>query len=154
MRRSIAVAVLSVTMLVGSVALCQAASEEQSAGIKLAAASSLDGTTWSVKLTPDEAAKQKNEKGFNDTLIFQGGKVTMTECIKRGFPSSAYAPGDAAQPSSFKAEQASQTEGKTRWVGAVANNAIKGTMIWTKNDGTVVNYTFEGTQAAAKPSAS
>src|SRR5262249_36941207 len=55
-----------------------------------APAGPLDGSTWSVKVTPDDAAAKKGEKEFDDVIVFRGGKVTMSECVKAGFAASSY----------------------------------------------------------------
>lgn len=111
-------------------------------------AGSLDGTAWSVKVTPDEIAKKQGEKPSGDSLIFQDGKVTSTACVKYGFAASPYTVSKLGEQWTFKAEQVSSTDGKTVWAAAITGNSIKGTMDWTKKNGTVLHYTFEGTKTA------
>jgi hypothetical protein len=142
-------AALACAVAYGVMAPVAGATEE--AQTQIAAASSLDGTTWNVKVTPDQAAAQEGEKAFDDTLVFENGQVTMTECVKHGFTPSAYSPGQG--PSTFKAEQMSQDAGKTEWTGATTGENIQGIMTWTKKDGKILKYNFQG-QKAQTPSAS
>lgn len=108
------------------------------------AATPLDGTKWQITITPDAAAKKAGEKASKDALIFQGGQMTSTACVKYGFASSAYtAAGTAASPS-FQTEQTSTKEGTMTWSGQVSGNTISGTAIWTKKNGQVLNSTFTG----------
>ena len=84
------------------------------------------------------------EKPSKDTLIFTGGQMTSTACVKYGFAHSAYtAVGTPAAPS-FQAEQTSAKEGKMTWSGQVAGNTISGTAAWTKKNGQVLNYNLYG----------
>jgi Zn ribbon nucleic-acid-binding protein len=108
------------------------------------AMASLDGTNWQVKVTPDEAAAKKGEKAFDDTIVFKDGKVSMSECVKVGFAASAYTATKTADGWSFKTEQTSDKEGKAVWNGTTKGDTCKGTLVWTKKDGTVLNYTFDG----------
>lgn len=116
---------------------------------QVAVAASLDGTTWEVKVTPDEGSqKQPDVKVFDNTLIFQNGRLTSTECSKKGFTPSAYSPSPSGNGLSFRSQQASQNVGKTDWVGQATGEDIKGTMTLTKQDGSIIRYNFEGTKAA------
>jgi hypothetical protein len=46
----------------------------------------------------------------------------------------------------FKAQRASMGEGSSVWTGNVKGNEVEGKLIWTKNDGAVLTYTFKGTK--------
>ena len=109
----------------------------------------LDGTAWTVRVAPDEDAASHGEKTFTDRFVFERGTVTMTECVKAGFAPSSYR---AWQVSggiwSFTADQASAREGTTAWTGAILEQDIKGTLLWTKPAGTVFRYSYEGHRAA------
>ena len=112
------------------------------------ATSPLEGMTWQVKVTPDAATAQKGEKPFDDTLIFQDGKVTMTACAKAGFASSAYTASPAGDTWSLTTQQMSNDQGETKWIANLSGNSIKGELIWTKQDGTILHYTFAGKKTA------
>ncbi len=112
--------------------------------------SDLEGTSWTVKVTPDALAKKKGEKSFDDTLIFANGTVTMTACVKAGFAPSGYTASRAGEVWLFKTEQTSKKEGQTVWFASLSGSAIKGTMTWTKPDGTILHYAVEGKNAENK----
>ncbi len=112
------------------------------------AATPLDGTRWQITITPDAAAKKAGEKPSKDALIFQGGQMTSTACVKYGFAPSSYTTAGTAASPSFQTEQASAKEGKMTWSGQVAGNTISGTAVWAKKNGQVLNSTFTGKKKA------
>ena len=121
---------------------------------QMASSASLEGSKWSVTITPDAAAVKQGQKPSKDTLIFKAGKLTSTACVKYGFLASPYTSAAAQTGAwSFTTEQTSPKEGKMSWMGEASGNLVKGTMTWTKGDGSVLNYTFEG-KKKAKPQAS
>ena len=111
------------------------------------AATPLDGTKWQITITPDAAAKKAGEKPSKDTLIFKGGQMTSTACVKYGFAHSAYTAAGASIAPSFQAEQTSAKEGKMTWSGQVSGNTISGTAVWTKKNGQILNSAFTGKKA-------
>ena len=111
------------------------------------APSPLEGTTWPVKVTPDAIAAQTGEKPFDDSLIFKDGTVTMSACVKMGFAPSGYTTLPTGSTWSFMTRQVSTSQGTTKWMATFAEEAVKGTMVWMKQDGTVLHYTFEGKKA-------
>ena len=130
----------------------QPTSTAPAASTHAAVSSPLEGTTWPVIVTPDAMAAQKGEKPFDDSLIFKDGKVTMSACVKMGFAPSAYTTIPAGSSWSFTTRQVSPGQGTTRWMATFAGEAVKGTMTWTKQDGTALHYTFDG-KKATKPAA-
>lgn len=126
----------------------------EQATTKMAAASPLEGTAWSVNVVPDEAAKQQGEKSFEDGLIFKDGKVTLTACVKVGFAPSTYTAEPVGGAWTLATEQISPDQGQTQWAAEISGDTINGTMVWTKQDGTVLHYTFQGSKEETKPSAS
>lgn len=104
----------------------------------------LDGTSWKVDVEPDSMAKDKGEKQFKETLTFAEGSVSLS-APKVGFEASPYTVSKAGEKDwTFKAERASAGEGSSVWTGTVHDNNLEGKMIWTKNDGAVLTYTFKG----------
>jgi hypothetical protein len=132
--------VVAMGLVLGLPAAAAAAEATQTAP----AAMPLDGTAWAVKVTPDEAAMKKGEKVFNDVIMFQSGRVAMSECVKAGFKPSAYKAEKSAAGWSVSTEQMSEKMGTSVWTVEVEGDAIKGTLVTTKKDGTVLNYTFTG----------
>lgn len=126
-----------------------AAGFARAAPVKLeATASPLEGTRWQVKVTPDEAATSAGEKVFDDTLVFDGGKVSMSECVKAGFGATPYSVSPSDRGWSFRTEQTSRKEGKSTWAADIEGDSIKGTLTRTKKKDTVLHYTFEGKKVA------
>jgi len=104
----------------------------------------LDGTSWKLDVEPDSMTKDKGEKQFKETLTFADGNVTLS-APKVGSEASPYSvkkPGE--KDMTFTAERVSYGEGSSVWTGTVHGKDLDGKMIWTKNDGSVLTYTFKG----------
>jgi len=98
---------------------------------------------WKVTVTPDADATAKGEKVFDDILTLKSGKFNSTACEPYGFGSISY----KMEGAIWMADGTSKTEGKNHWHGEVDGDHLTGRMTWTKADGTVFNYTFEGHRA-------
>jgi len=104
----------------------------------------LDGTSWKIEVEPDAMAKDKGEKQFKETLTFADGSVSLS-APKVGFEASPYSVSKAGEKDwTFKAERASAGEGNSVMTGTVHGNNLEGKLIFTKNDGSVLTYTFKG----------
>ena len=104
----------------------------------------LDGTSWKVEVEPDSMAKDNGEKEFKERLTFADGNVSLS-APKVGFEASPYSVTKAGEKSwTFKAERASAGEGSSVWTGTTHGDELEGKLIWTKNDGAVLTYTFKG----------
>ena len=104
----------------------------------------LDGTSWKVNVEPDSMSKDKGEKDFKETLTFADGNVSLS-APKVGFEASPYSVTKSGEKDmTFKAERSSAGEGSSVWTGTVHGGDVEGKMIWTKNDGAVLTYTFKG----------
>jgi len=104
----------------------------------------LDGTSWKVDVKPDSMAMDKGEKEFKETLTFADGNVTLS-APKVGSEASPYSvTKEGEKDFTFKAERGSSGEGNSVWTGTVHGKDVDGKMIWTKNDGAVLTYTFKG----------
>jgi len=104
----------------------------------------LDGTSWKLDVEPDSMTKDKGEKQFKETLTFADGNVTMS-APKVGTEASPYSVTKSGEKDmTFKAERVSYGEGSSVWTGTVHDKNVEGKMIWTKNDGSVLTYTFKG----------
>lgn len=119
-----------------------------SAGIALAGdgkLAGLDGTSWKVDVNPDGMAKEKGEKDFHETITFADGKIVTNEGPKVGFASAPYTLSRSGDKDwSFSSEQESEAQGTYVWSGMIHEDDIKGKLVWTKADGTVLTYTFSG----------
>ena len=104
----------------------------------------LDGTSWKVDVEPDSMTKKAGEKQFKETLTFADGNLSLS-APKIGLEASPYTVSKAGEKDwTFKAQRTSAGEGGAVWTGTVHENNLEGKLIWTKNDGTVLTYTFKG----------
>jgi hypothetical protein len=89
-------------------------------------------------------AQDKGEKQFKETLTFADGNVSLS-APKVGFEASPYSVSKAGEKDlTFKAVRTSAGEGSSVWTGTVHDNNLEGKLIWTRNDGAVLTYTFKG----------
>jgi hypothetical protein len=102
--------------------------------------------TWHVTLAPDSATVQQGGMQFTDAMVFQQGDTNqlLTENFAYlGFNAGAYTvPAD--QPLTFSAAMDSGTKGSLAWSGAISDGSLRGTLLWTKPDGTIWKFTFSG----------
>ena len=106
----------------------------------------LDGTSWKIEVEPDSMAKDKGEKQFKETLTFADGSITLS-APKVGSEASPYSVSKSGEKDmTFTAERSTAGEGSSVWTGTVHEKEVKGKMIWTKNDGTVLTYDFHGSK--------
>ena len=104
----------------------------------------LDGTSWKVDVEPDTMTKGKGEKAFKETLTFADGNLTLS-APKVGSEASPYSIAMAGEKDyTFKAERGTAGEGTSVWTGTVHGKDLEGKLIWTKNDGAVLTYSFKG----------
>jgi len=106
----------------------------------------LDGTSWKVEVKPDSMAKDKGEQEFKETLTFADGNVSLSAAKVGGDPSPYTVSKAGEKDLTFKAERSSAGEGSSTWTGTVHGNDVDGKLIWTKNDGAVLTYTFKGSK--------
>jgi len=106
----------------------------------------LDGTSWKLDVEPDTMTKDKGEKQFKETMTFADGKVSLS-APKVGFEASPYTVTTTGEKEwTFKATRTSTGEGGAVWTGTVKGSSLDGKLIWTKNDGSVLTYTFKGSK--------
>lgn len=117
------------------------------AGISVAddKASGLDGTSWKVEVEPDKMAKEKGEKEFHETITFADGQIVTNEGPKLGFATVPYALSRSGDKDwTFTADQQSTSQGTYVWTGTIHEDDIRGKLVWTKSDGSVLTFTFKG----------
>ena len=106
----------------------------------------LDGTSWKLDVEPDAMAKDKGEKNFGETLTFAEGSVSLS-APKVGLAASPYSVSKTGENDfTFKVERLTAGEGSSVWTGVIHGKSLEGKLIWTKNDGTVLTYTFKGSK--------
>ena len=97
---------------------------------------------WSVHMSSDSGGA----KEMDDTLTFSNdGKLTSEQFKKKGFDACTIDEDTRGlQIMSFTANATSEKEGKIKWEGSATGGTIKGTLTWTKKDGSVVTYSYNG----------
>ena len=106
----------------------------------------LDGTHCKVKVVPDKLAAEKGEKEFDDTLSFADGKFSSSVFLAKGFKPATYEYESEDSEADFGVDQTNVTYGVLHWQGSISGKELLGELIWKKEDGTNLHYTFEGTR--------
>ena len=100
--------------------------------------SAIDHTRWMVTVEPGEMAH---------TLTFADGFVTINHARNLGFNSSAYQVNENGEQAwTFTTQQQDVAQGEQLCAGTIKGNDIRGEMVLTELDGTVLTYPFEGTR--------
>jgi hypothetical protein len=102
--------------------------------------------TWAINLTPNGTdANIRGVKAFPETLTFTAYMFSTKTLADHGFGPVQYDEDTRAfGPATFKCTQTSDKEGKIVWQGMTTGQDITGTIVWTKADGTVVHYDYQG----------
>jgi hypothetical protein len=102
---------------------------------------------WRVTITPDSDAASAGEREFEDTLEFKGVTFTAEGFKERGFEAVEYESDTRGLvAASFTAKPRSKTDGDAVWSGFTTGQDIQGELVWTRNDGTIVRFTYKGTR--------
>lgn len=103
---------------------------------------------WQVTVTPDDDARSAGAKEYSDVLTFKNNSFDSKEMAKHGFAPGPYDEDTRGMDiGGFKAEKTStKDEGKAKWSGTVTADEMTGDFVWTKKDGTVLNYTIKGSK--------
>jgi len=101
--------------------------------------------SWKITVSPDDDASKAGEKEIKDKITFEGSKFLSATWKKQKFEAVAYEEDSrSGLVAKFIAKPQSKTAGKMEWTGTATGNQITGEITWTKPDGTVLNYAFEG----------
>ncbi|MCY7409650.1 MAG: hypothetical protein LH473_05200 [Chitinophagales bacterium] len=98
----------------------------------------LDGKSFAIELMKDGKLDSK------ETLVFEKGMVDPLDCHQYGFTSTAYQAKNAAGMSTWAAYCKSDKEGTMSWQGKVTGDRIEGTVVWSKDGQSRINYTYSG----------
>ena len=107
---------------------------------KAAAADSLDGKTFNIKLTE----YGKDGQPTDDELIFKDGTFFSSECEQYGFGPATYESASKNGATLFEATTSSEKEGKIEWEGKVEGDNITGNFMWSKPGQEPILYTYAG----------
>lgn len=113
------------------------------------AASQLNGTTWTVDMTP--LSGEKAQKPLKDTLTFDAGKVTSQVLSRDGYPTSNYTltiHDDGAVV--WETMQTKEGAGVAFWRGERHGDTMRGILSRHPAEGASLDYSFSGTAAASE----
>lgn len=104
---------------------------------------------WTVTLTPsNEDANQPGVRQFDETITFTTADFSTLKLAEHGFGPAPYQEDVRFYgPGKFSCTQTSDKEGKIDWSGFTSGQDLQGTMVWTKKDGSVVHYDFQGNRS-------
>jgi len=110
-------------------------------GSAVFAASPLDGTEWSIKMTTPSA---------EDQIRFEEGRFISPLFEPKGFSTSYVTLTEKeGRPLIWETMQTSENQGTLSWRGDVESDTMRGVVSWVKPDGKVVNRTFAGHKVTA-----
>lgn len=106
------------------------------------AAALLNGTVWSVNMT---ALSEKGKQPEQDTLKFEGGKITSMALSKEGYPSSNYTltVGEDVLVV-WETMQTKEGTGVAFWRGERQGDTMRGILSKQPLEGNNVDYSFSG----------
>ena len=117
------------------------------------AASQLNGSSWSLELTPMSGDKPK--KPLKDTVQFDQGKVTSSSLSSKGYPSTNYTltVGDDGIPV-WETMQTSASEGVVFWRGELHGETMTGVLSKHPAEGAAEDYSFAGQRVGGSSASS
>ena len=101
---------------------------------------------WRVTVTPDSAAEQAGKQQFGDEVLFEEGKMTAAACSSYGFGASDYTVSNNG--ATFTSTMSTDGE-QIVWSANVTGGSFRGTVVWTKANGSVYHYVLSGSRLAA-----
>jgi len=82
---------------------------------------------------------------FIDRVYFDDGMFTSTIFKRKGFRSSLYTLSKSTDgPIVWEVKLKSATKGDVYWHGELKGEAMDGTAVWNRSDGTVISYALSG----------
>jgi hypothetical protein len=106
----------------------------------------LDGSAWDVHVRRQALFAL----GHKDTLIFDRGRFSSMSKTGEGFKPSGYdaQAEKAGSVATWQAESSGQDGSLLEWNGQVDGDRMRGTLVWTRKDGTSKAYSFSGRRRA------
>jgi len=129
----------------------ETAAKAEKAAKEAKAAAELNGTKWSVELTPSSGEGAK--KSVKDTLTFEGGKVSSQSLSRDGYPTSNFTLtiGNDGSTTVWETMQTKEGVGVAFWRGERQADAMHGVLSKHLGDGIAQDYYFSGKLTESKP---
>lgn len=103
-----------------------------------------EASKWVVSLTPDKEGATRGEKALEDVITFEGGKFSTHLGTRTGFE-----PAPFNTAASWAQVDLTSKDGhsKCAWRVEAAKDQLEGTLVTTRNEGTITKYRVEGRRA-------
>jgi hypothetical protein len=104
-----------------------------------------EGTAWHITVTPDDDARGAGERPFEDNITFKASKFLSEHFKDKGFDAVEFDSDTRRGPlAAFTVNAKSDKNGTLKWTGSTTGPTISGDLVWTKADGSVVNFSYTG----------
>ena len=108
----------------------------------------LDGTTWTLTLSPlDEASKAKPK---TDTLTFTKNEIASAQLAKSGYAPSHYSLTIRGHNIVWDTMQAQEKEGNVLWHGELVGASMRGVVSERAPNGKGMDFTISGSETSEK----
>ncbi len=115
------------------------ADQEKAAKPAAMTCAQLEGKQYNITLS--SGGKVEN----SEILSFKNKAVESSECLKYGFPASAFTCTPAEDGSlTIEMVMTSEKEGRMDWKCSATESQVRGTILWVKAGQADIAYTFEG----------
>jgi len=98
---------------------------------------------WKVSVTPDSQTAHSGGKAFAEAMIFEDGQLMAESFAFYGF-SVGLCEQVNGQAGTFRTSMSSGRKGTLVWSGELSNGTIRGSLLWTRPDGTTWTFAFSG----------
>jgi hypothetical protein len=104
--------------------------------------------SWKMKLEPEPDSQSAGARAMDDTVVFKGDNLVAAKLTAKGWPPAKCDTDTRGGMglATFTATAKHKSEGTMKWTGSITGSEMKGTMIWTKADGTELRYEFTGSR--------
>ncbi len=108
--------------------------------------SSVERMPWHLTVVPEPEASVPGDVMFYDRMVFKRSRVLMDQGNKQGFEPAPFTLTPNGNGWSLTVQQASKKLGARVWSAEIVGSAMSGLMVWTREDGTISRYRFNGQQ--------
>jgi hypothetical protein len=101
---------------------------------------------WKVNVEPDHAAMQEGRHAFKDMVLFESDGFFTAEAFgPMGFDRAEFTVTNLdGGATAFTTTMSNPTQGTLVWNGVKNGSGLIGSLVWTRPDGDVDTYSFNG----------